>query len=234
MLLSLTFCGSATLAQEVEPGRQRFSTNRDGTDVLGAIGASMKLLMIEHGMRIVFQEKTRRELGGPFVPDYRRSVRWPGQWGDTDAWGVNYIGHPIHGAAAGNIWLDHGAHREVPLSMSADYWTSRGRAAAFSAFYSLQFEVGPLSEASIGNVGMRPETTGWVDYVITPAGALGLLVGEDVLDRYVVQWFERRTQNRLVIATVRILFNPSRSLANMTESHMPWTRADRPLRRPYP
>ena len=57
----------------------------------------------------------------------------------------------------------------------------------FSAAYSLQFEIGPLSEASIGNVGMRPETTGWVDHVITPMGAFGLIVVEDALDRYAVK-----------------------------------------------
>ena len=231
MLLTLTLGGSVTFAQELDPDSPRFvSSDRDGTDVLGAIGASLKLLMIEHGTRIVFQEKTRRELGGPFFLDYRRSIRWPPQWDDTDAWWVNYIGHPIHGAAAGNIWLDHGAHREATLGMNSNYWTSRGSAAAFSAFYSLQFEVGPLSEASIGNVGMRPETTGWVDHIVTPAGAFGLMVGEDVLDRYVVQWLERRTGNRVARATMRILFNPSRSLANVSQNRMPWTRPDRPLR----
>ena len=31
------------------------------------------------------------------------------------------------------------------------------KAMAFSASYSVQFEVGPLSEASIGNVGMDPK-----------------------------------------------------------------------------
>jgi hypothetical protein len=69
-----------------------------GTDAIGAIGDSLKLLMLEHGIRIALQPKTRRELGGPFIADYRRSVRWPEQWGDTDGWLVNYWGHPIHGA----------------------------------------------------------------------------------------------------------------------------------------
>jgi hypothetical protein len=43
----------------------------------------------------------------------------------------------------------------------------------------VQFEFGPLSEASIGNVGMRPGTTGWVDHIVTPAGALWFTVAED-------------------------------------------------------
>ena len=54
--------------------------------------------------------------------------------------------------------------------------------------YSFQFEFGPLSEASIGNVGLRPNTTGWVDHVITPVGALGFMVAEDAsID---ISWYE--------------------------------------------
>ena len=202
---------------------------RGGTDVIGAIGDSLKLLMLEHGTRIALQPKTRSELGGPFIADYRRSVRWPQQWGDTDGWLVNYWGHPIHGAAAGLIWLDHGPHRDKSPAAGSRYWSSRARAAAFSAVYSLQFEVGLLSEASIGNVGMRPETTGWVDHVVTPAGAFGLMVAEDMLDHYLVEWVERRTSNRVLRATLRIALNPSRAMSNMAQSRMPWSRPGRPL-----
>ena len=53
--------------------------------------------------------------------------------------------------------------------------------------------MGPLSEASIGNVGMNPVSRGWVDHVITPAGAFALMVGEDVLDRSFLKWVEART-----------------------------------------
>src|SRR5262245_17639239 len=75
--------------------------DREGADVLGAFKDSLKLLLIEHASRVTFQQKTRQELKGNFWIDYKRSVRIPRQWGDTDAWWVNYIGHPIHGAAAG-------------------------------------------------------------------------------------------------------------------------------------
>ena len=52
------------------------------------------------------------EADGNFFGDYGRSLRIPNTWKDGDDWEVNYIGHPIHGAAAGFIWLDHedGAH----------------------------------------------------------------------------------------------------------------------------
>jgi hypothetical protein len=194
---------------------------RGGTDVLGAVSDSMKLLMIEHGTRLALQEKTRRELGGPFWRDYKQSIRWPLSWEDTDSWWVNYLGHPIHGAAAGLIWLDHGEHETSRLTLKSSYWASRARSAAFIAGYSLQFEIALLSEASIGNVGLRPETTGWVDHVVTPVGGFALLVAEDAMDRY-FEWFERRTGNRVARAIVRMLFNPSRTLANLAENRTPW------------
>jgi len=203
--------------------------DREGADVLGAFRNSVKLLIIEHGTRIAFQEKTRRELDGPFWSDYRRSVRMPRQWNDTDAWPVNYIGHPIHGAAAGYIWLDHEPGAPLEISLSRRYWASRGRATAWAAAYSVQFEVGPLSEASIGNVGMDPKTTGWVDHVVTPAGAFGWIVVEDALDRFLVKWVERRTRNRFARASLRLALNPGRALSNTTAGRSPWHREDRAL-----
>jgi hypothetical protein len=177
------------------------------------------------------QEKTRRELGGHFFKDYVRSLKVPDTWNDGDKWYVNYVGHPIHGAAAGYIWLDHedGSH-DPQLGFSSEYWASRGRAVAWAAGYSLQFEFGPLSEALIGNVGLRPGTTGWVDHVVTPVGALGFVVAEDALDRYFVTRVESWTGNRFARALVRMAFNPSRSLSNVAQGRLPWFRNARPLR----
>jgi hypothetical protein len=200
-----------------------------GADVLGAFVDSMKLLLVEHSIRIGFQEKTRSELGGHFWSDYRKSVRWPGQWEDTDSWGVNYIGHPIHGAAAGYIWLDHEPHAPKTISRRPEYWASRLRAMAFSAGYSLQFEIGPLSEASIGNVGMRRENSGWVDHVVTPIGAFGFLVAEDAIDRYFVQPAEQRVRNRVLRVIIRFAANPTRTLSNTASGKYPWYRPDRTL-----
>jgi len=94
-------------AQETAVTASGFVEDRQGAHVIGAFVDSLKLVMFEHGIRIAFQEKTRSQLGGPFWLDYSRSVHIPDQWEDTDSWPVNYIGHPIHGAAAGYIWLDH-------------------------------------------------------------------------------------------------------------------------------
>jgi hypothetical protein len=197
----------------------------------GAIADSLRLLLLEHASRVAFQDKTRRELSGNFFGDYKRSVRIPETWADGDSWAVNYVGHPIHGAAAGFIWLDHedGSH-DPALGFSKAYWTSRGRATAWAAMYSLQFEFGPLSEASIGNVGLRPRTTGWVDHVVTPAGALALMIAEDALDRHLIVRVESWTGNRLARAMARMVLNPSRTLSNGAQGRAPWSRAGRPLR----
>ncbi|MEQ1760198.1 MAG: hypothetical protein ABL986_17925 [Vicinamibacterales bacterium] len=200
-----------------------------GVNVSGALVDSLKIVLMEHGIRIAFQDKTRRELKGPFWSDYVHSLKVPRQWEDTDNWWVNYIGHPIHGAAAGYVWLEHDRGAPPDLSLSRAYWSSRAKAFAWAAGYSLQFEIGPLSEASIGNVGLKSETTGWVDHVVTPVGAFGLIVAEDALDRYLVRWIERRTQNRVFRAILRLAFNPGRTLSNSTTGRLPWYRQGRPL-----
>ena len=76
---------------------------------------------------------------------------------------------------------------------------------------------------------MKPGTSGWVDHVVTPVGALALIVAEDTLDRYFVKWVEERTGNRVWRASLRMLFNPGRSLANVASQRMPWDRQDRPI-----
>jgi hypothetical protein len=208
---------------------ERVQDDEQGADVLGAFVDSFRLLLMEHAGRIAFQPKTRRELGGNFWSDYRRSVRMPGQWADAYAWWVNYIGHPIHGAAAGYIWLDHERDAPSEFGLNRRYWASRARAMAWSTGYSLQFEIGPISEASIGNVGLRPETTGWVDHVVTPTGAFGLIVAEDAVDRFLVKWIEAHTKNRLLRGTIRLVLNPGRSFSNSASGRAPWYRDGRPL-----
>ena len=149
-------------------------------------------------------------MGGNFFGDYKRSLKIPDTWGDGDSWAVNYVGHPIHGAASGFIWLDHedGSH-DPRLGFSREYWASRGRATAWAEVYSVQFEFGLLSEASIGNVGLRADTTGWVDHVVTPVGALGFMVAKDAIDRFLIVRIESWTRNRLIRAIARTVLNPA-------------------------
>ena len=76
---------------------------------------------------------------------------------------------------------------------------------------------------------MRRETSGWVDHVITPIGAFGLIVAEDALDRYLVQWSERHITNRTLRAIIRSVANPGRTLSNTASGRPPWHRDGRPI-----
>jgi hypothetical protein len=189
----------------------------------GALADSMRLLVIQHTARITFQAKTRRELGGPFVSDYIRSVHVPKQWSDGDGWLVNNIGHPIQGAAAGFIWIDNERTAPDPAEgFTKTYWDSRYRAAIWAAVYSFQFEFGPLSEASVGNVGLRPNTTGWTDHLMTPVGGLGVMFLEDMADRYLIRKIEAKTTNPYWRGLARVALNPSHALSNAAQGRAPW------------
>jgi hypothetical protein len=135
---------------------------------------------------------------------------------------------PAHGAAAGFIGVNRD-RRNPPqeLGFNRDYWLTRVRGTAWSAAYSIQFEIGVFSEASIGNVGRKPETVGWVDHVVTPLGGFGVIMAEDALDRYAVKWFERRTTNGVWRAVVRCALNPARAMANVAAARAPWYRDSR-------
>jgi hypothetical protein len=137
--------------------------------------------------------------------------------------------HPGQGAASGFIWLQNSASGELPFALTDDYMSSRLWATLWALGYSLQFEIGPFSEASIGNVGMRRETTGWVDHIMTPAGGLAIMMFEDVLDRYVVRKLEDRTGSPVLRAMMRMFITPSRATANVAGMRPPWHRASRPL-----
>jgi hypothetical protein len=84
-----------------------------------------------------------------------------------------------------------------------------------------------LSEASIGNVGMRSNTIGWTDYVVTPLGGLAFMVAEDLTDNHVLKPLERRIQSPTLRHILRVALTPSRAFANMGQGHMPWYRPER-------
>ena len=192
-----------------------------------ALRQSLLFLGVEHGFRIT-QLYTRRRLAGPFFEDWFDSVRGTAGWSDHDAFSANYIGHPMQGAISSYIHIqnDPGGMRQE-FGRSPEYWKSRMRAMGWSAAYSAQFELGPLSEASIGNVGQKKGTAGAVDLVVTPVAGLGWTVTEDALDKYVILGLERKSQNRVLKGVARSLLNPSRSFANLMRGRPPWHRDTR-------
>jgi hypothetical protein len=119
--------------------------------------------------------------------------------------------------------------RYQTFNWSSAYWNSRLKATLWSAIYSTQFELGPISEASIGNVGYPGSSlSGAVDLVMTPLGGLGWQVGEDALDKYLVMRIETWTSNPVILMLARGFLNPTRSFANVMRLKVPWHRDTRP------
>lgn len=150
----------------------------------------------------------------------------------TAEWGkfTNCALHPMMGAIAGFIQVQNDPDGMVAdIDASSDYWGSRMQALAWSTAFSFMFELGPMSEANIGNVGLHPRDSSehpmaWVDLVVTPVVGTMWLVGEDALDRYVVSRIEDTGWNNHVKAAFRVALNPSRSIANIARLKTPWHR----------
>jgi hypothetical protein len=200
-----------------------------GIEWSGLLLDSTKFLLFQHTFRLATEVDTRRGLRGPFLQNYVDSLKNIHGWNDGDPFFVNYIDHPMEGSVAGYLEVAHDPrYRRTQFGRSSQYWKSRLRATAFSAVYSLQFEIGPFSEASIGGIQRVNFKTGVVDWVITPTVGFAWMIGEDAVDKYFIQRFEVHTHNHVERLLLRSVFNPTRSLANMLEGKVPWHRENRP------
>jgi hypothetical protein len=191
---------------------------------------STKFLMFLHAYRLANEKETREGLSGPFFKGYANAVASIHGWNDGDPFETNYINHPMEGGVAGFLWVAHDPrYRQAEFGRSSEYWKSRLRAMAYAAAFSLQFEIGPISEASIGNVqDAAPGKAGVVDWVITPTVGFLWMIGEDAMDQYVVKRLEVRTDSHFKRLVIRSALNPTRSLANMMQGKPPWNRDTRP------
>jgi hypothetical protein len=194
---------------------------------------SLMFLGMQHAFRMATESGSRADLKGPFFKDYFATLKNLAAWDDGDPFIVNYIGHPMMGSVTGYIQIQNdprGINQELGLNKS--YWKSRLKAFGWSFVYSTQFELGPLSEAAIGNVGIRPykghkHPMAYVDLVVTPVVGTAWLVGEDALDKYLIRQLDRHVKNRVAHVLLRSFLNPTRSLANVLRGKYPWYRDDR-------
>ncbi len=191
---------------------------------------SAKFLIFLHAYRLANEKETREGLSGPFFQGYADAVASIHGWNDGDPFETNYINHPMEGGVAGFLWVAHDPrYRQAGFGRSSEYWKSRLRAMAYAAAFSLQFEIGPISEASIGNVqDAAPGKNGIVDWVITPTVGFLWMVGEDAMDQYVIKKLEVRTTSHFKRLVIRSALNPTRSMANMMQGKPPWNRDTRP------
>jgi hypothetical protein len=190
------------------------------------------LTTVEHALRMT-AERTRRQLDGPFFRDWKESVTGLRGWKDGGKFFTNYVAHPGQGAAAGFIYKNNDTrYRAITFDAEdGQYWKMTGHALVFAAAHSALFELGPFSEASLGNVGQERYLSysrmAWVDLVVTPTVGTAWMVGEDVLDKHFIQWIERRTDHKSAYLAARTFLNPVRSFTNLLRFKAPFYRNDR-------
>jgi hypothetical protein len=192
-----------------------------------AILQSLMIQSVQHSYAVVIQEKTRREFKGPWFKDWFQSVKNIHGWSDGNRFFTNYIAHPMQGGMTGFIYLqNHDRLKRQKFGESKTYWVDRLKAMAWSAAWSTQWEIGPFSQASIGNVGLK-KGMAFVDLVVTPTVGTGWMIVEEALDRYIIRHLEKRS-NFAVKMLLRAVLNPMRGVANTLRFKEPWYR-DRPF-----
>jgi hypothetical protein len=183
---------------------------------------------IYHGWRYAHESGTRDALYGHWFQDWMASIGETRGWDDSDGWHASYVSHPFEGGIFGFIEQQNDPlYREVEWGDGRVYWMSRLRALTFSAIMSTQWTLGPASEASLGNVQLHA-SPGFIDLVLTSTLGVGEMMGEDMLDRYVIMPMENHTANPWFIMAARSVANPARTFANMMALKEPWSRATRP------
>lgn len=191
-----------------------------------AIQQSLLMQGVQHGYALVAQEKTRRALKGPFFRDYWRSLKGLSGWDDGNRFFTNYIAHPMQGAMTGFIYVqNHDRVKKQMFAESPQYWRDRLKVFVWSTAWSTNWELGPISQSSIGNLGMHGGMA-YVDLVITPTVGTTWMMTEEALDRYVIRHIE--SKSKFVKIMSRMFLNPMRTTSNLLRFKHPWYR-DRPF-----
>jgi hypothetical protein len=149
----------------------------------------------------------------------------------------------VEGAVFARTFLQNSPRSQVIIGKNRRYWMSRLKAMGWSAAWSTQLELGPISETSIGNQGgyvyvpscgtqvsclnnpkyHKPPTTntGWTDFVVTPTIGTLWIIGEDTIDKYVVMPIA--LNHRIIGGRIlRSALEPSRSFAALFAGKLPW------------
>jgi len=199
-----------------------------------ALIQSLGFLGFQHGFRVVAQKTTRDRLRGPFFHDWLRTVKNLRGWDDGNSFFVNYVAHTLQGGITGRIFVNNSDLASTQtFGKSKQYWKSRFKALAWSTAWSAQFELGPVSEANIGNVGLNPKPSGhsgmaYVDLVVTPVIGTSLLVVEDAIDRYILRdRIEKHGHRKRTIKILRSVLTPTTTIGNALRLNVPWKRNNR-------
>jgi hypothetical protein len=209
---------------------------------------------IEQSERLAQEAKTRDQLNGKFFKEWFSDVaqyRY-GLWNDGDKFFTSYIGHPLQGAVViGIFWQNNDRVRFSEQNFhSSAYRKALLQAFAFATLDAVQWKLGPVSEATIGHVGLPAHwwnepyycnmfheychpRTGLNDLVMNEVGGTLLTIGFQWTDKHVQVAIEKQFHNRAIIDTTRILTNPPASLANLLRFRRPWFRDNRDGANPH-
>jgi hypothetical protein len=197
------------------------SQNPDAIVRLGpAVGQIMVWTVIQHASRMTNAYTRQETMEGPFFDDWFTSAAglFDGNWDDGNKWATNYLAHPAGGAVYGHIARRQSKYNGL-LPGDKGYYKSVLLGMGFIAGASLNFEIGPISESSIGNVGLyNPDLQGWVDPVITPTIGTAWMVMEDYVYKHVLTKIESRRWRNFW----HIVVNPARTMANICAFGAPW------------
>jgi len=182
---------------------------------------------IMHSFDVITEAGTRDTLNGHWFQHYMQSVSELRGWHDGDRFMAPYAGHPIEGSVFGYIFRQNDPrYANVQWGDGRDYFISILRSMAYSAVWHTQWKIGPISEASIGNV-MLHAPPGFITLVDTPTLGAVTMIAEDAADRYVIMGLENRTDNRTLLILARCFLSPGRAFANLMAFRVPWTRDTR-------
>ena len=192
-----------------------------------AIQESLLYTGVMHTFNLWTEAGTRDALYGPWLQNYLDSVGELRGWSDSDRFMAPYVGHTIEGSVFGYIERQNDPrYRKVQWGDGRDYYMSLLHSLAYAAVWHTQWKIGPISEASIGNV-MLHASPGFITLADTPVMGVVDMMAEDAADRYLITGLENRTTNRVVIILARSFLNPGRSFANVMAFHLPWRRDNR-------
>lgn len=201
-----------------------------------ALTQATQFLVIQHMMNMPTYHGT---LQGPFFKDWFRSVKHYrfSRFADDDPFIVNEIGHPMMGSIVSWIQIQNDPRgRRQTTGWKKSYWKSRAKALAFTSVYATQWEIGPFSETSIGNLGSfhyysasahhMTNGTGFTDMLVTPTAGVTWSIGEDLIDKFVIKRIEGHSRNVFYQMGISML-NPTRGAANLLRLKTPWYRDTR-------
>jgi len=206
----------------VEPNAGNASTARStvdhrdgGIDWRPVLSESLLFLTAQHLARFT-EDRTASRLGGPFVNDWFDSVRSLNRFSDGGKITTNWVAHPMMGSVTTHILGQNDPeYLANKIGSGNGYWRAKGKQFLFATAYSIQFEIGPLSESSLGNIHQAS-----IDLWLTSTLGTVWSVGEDLAAQSVIR--PLRAKHPIWANTLTVLLNPTRAFANVMAFKRPW------------